>query len=56
MSLLAEVMQAIRFTEEQNRMILENKISNDRLAEMFKRPKRQIQRQRALLRKLEESK
>lgn len=54
MSVLAEVMQAIRFTEDQNRLILENKISNDRLAEMFKRPKRQIQRQRALLRKVEE--
>lgn len=55
MSILAEVMQALRFTEEQNRLILENKTSNDRLAEMFRRPKRQIQRQRALLRKLEES-
>lgn len=54
MSLLAQVMEAIRFTAEQNAIILEGKISADRMAIMFKRPKRQIQRQRALLKSLEE--
>lgn len=53
MSVLAEVMQAIRFTEEQNKMILSGKVSADRMAILFNRPKRQIQRQRALLKKLE---
>lgn len=54
MSLLAQVMEAVRFTEEQNTIILEGKVSADRMAIMFNRPKRQIQRQRALLKKLEE--
>lgn len=54
MSLYAQVMEAVRFTEEQNAMILSGKISADRMAIMFNRPKRQIQRQRALLKKLEE--
>lgn len=54
MSLLASVMESLRFTEEQNQMILSGKISADRMAIMFNRPKRQIQRQRALLKKLEE--
>lgn len=54
MSVLAQVMESVRFTTEQNEIILEGKISADRMAIMFKRPKRQIQRQRALLKKLEE--
>lgn len=54
MSLIAQVMEAVRFTAEQNAIILEGKISADRMAIMFNRPKRQIQRQRALLKKLEE--
>lgn len=53
MSLKAEVMQSIRFTEEQNRMILDAKLTNWQLAERFGRCIRQIQRQRALLKKLE---
>jgi hypothetical protein len=54
MSVLAQVMESVRFTEEQNKMILSGKISADRMAIMFNRPKRQIQRQRALLKKLED--
>ncbi|MNG11675.1 hypothetical protein D3C84_952280 [compost metagenome] len=53
MSVLAQVMESVRFTEAQNKMILSGKISADRMAIMFNRPKRQIQRQRALLKKLE---
>lgn len=53
MSVFAEVMESVRFTEEQNQMILSGKVSADKMAEIFKRPKRQIQRQRALLKKLE---
>lgn len=56
MSLVAAVMQSLRFTEKQNEIILSGKISADRMALMFKRPKRQIQRQRALLKKLEQEK
>lgn len=54
MSVLAQVMESVRFTESQNQIILSGKISADRMAIMFNRPKRQIQRQRALLKKLEE--
>lgn len=54
MSVLAQVMESVRFTEDQNKMILSGKISADRMAIMFNRPKRQIQRQRALLKKLED--
>jgi hypothetical protein len=52
MSLLAQVMEAVRFTEAQNQLILAGNIDTDRLALMFKRPKRQIQRQRALLKQI----
>jgi hypothetical protein len=54
MSVLAQVMESVRFTEEQNQIILSGKVSADRMAIMFKRPKRQIQRQRALLKRLED--
>lgn len=54
MSVLAQVMESVRFTEEQNKIILSGKVSADRMAIMFNRPKRQIQRQRALLKKLED--
>ena len=54
MSVLAQVMESVRFTEDQNQMILSGKVSADRMAIMFNRPKRQIQRQRALLKKLED--
>lgn len=53
MSVLAQTMQALRFTEEQNRLILESNLSNGQLAERLGRCVRQIQRQRALLKKLE---
>jgi hypothetical protein len=54
MSLLAETMEALRFTEEQNRMILESGYSSEKLARLFKRPVRAIQRQRAYLKRLQE--
>ena len=54
MSVLAQVMESVRFTEEQNQIILSGKVSADRMAIMFNRPKRQIQRQRALLKRLED--
>ena len=54
MSVLAQVMESVRFTEDQNQIILSGKVSADRMAIMFNRPKRQIQRQRALLKKLED--
>lgn len=53
MSLKAQVMEALRFTEDQNQLILSGTVSTDRMAIMFRRPKRQIQRQRALLKKIE---
>ena len=53
MSLLAQVMEAVRFTPTQNEMILSGNVSADKMAELFKRPKRQIQRQRALLKQIE---
>ena len=53
MSLLAQTMQSLRFTEDQNRLILESNLSNGQLSERFGRCVRQIQRQRALLKKLE---
>ena len=53
MSLLAQTMKSLRFTEDQNRLILESNLSNGQLAERFGRCVRQIQRQRALLKKLE---
>lgn len=53
MSLLAETMEALKFTEEQNRQILDGGLSNTALARLFKRPVRQIQRQRAYLRRLQ---
>jgi len=49
MSLLAATMEALKFTEDQNRMILERKLTNAALAERFGKSVRQIQRQRAFL-------
>lgn len=54
MSLLAETMEALRFTEEQNRIILEGGFCSAVLARRFKRPVRAIQRQRAYLKRLQE--
>lgn len=53
MSLIAQTMQSLRFTEEQNKLILESNLSNGQLSQRFGRCVRQIQRQRALLKKLE---
>lgn len=49
MSLLAETMEALKFTEAQNRMILAAHLSNAVLAARFRKSVRQIQRQRAFL-------
>lgn len=49
MSLLAAVHHAMRFTEAQNKMILDGKLSNKQLAERCGVCIRQIQRQRAFL-------
>lgn len=49
MSLLAAIMEASKFTDDQNRMILERKLPNAVLAERFGKSVRQIQRQRAFL-------
>jgi hypothetical protein len=54
MSLLAETMEALKFTDEQNRLIMDRNLSNGQLAERFGKCVRQIQRQRALLKKLKE--
>jgi hypothetical protein len=51
MSLLAETMEALRFTDEQNHLILHGGLSNTMLSKYLKRPVRQIQRQRALLKR-----
>lgn len=55
MSLIAETMEALKFTEEQNRLILSRNLSNGQLALRFGTCVRQIQRQRALLKKLEKA-
>lgn len=49
MSLLAETMEALKYTEEQNKMILSGNLKNASLAERFGKSIRQIQRQRAFL-------
>lgn len=54
MSVLAETMEALKFTDEQNRLIMNRNLSNGQLAERFGKCVRQIQRQRALLKKLKE--
>ena len=54
MSLLAETMDALRFTEEQNHLILYGGLRNEVLAKRFNRPLRSIQRQRAYLKRLQE--
>jgi hypothetical protein len=48
-SFLAEVMEAVRYTEAQNRMIIDGHKTNETLAMEFGRTVRQIQRQRKLL-------
>ena len=52
MSFFAEVMQAARFTTEQNNMILAGNLSTPELARICGRGVRAIQRQRALLKQI----
>lgn len=49
MSLLAETMEALKYTESQNKLILAGNLKNEVLAERFGKSIRQIQRQRAFL-------
>lgn len=49
MSLLAETMEALKFTEDQNKLILSGTLTNAVLAKRFGKCVRQIQRQRAFL-------
>lgn len=49
MSLLAETMESLKFTEAQNKLILAGNLPNAVLAERFGRSKRQVQRQRKFL-------
>ncbi len=55
MSLLAETMETLKYTEAQNKMILDIALTNSVLAERFGKSVRQIQRQRAFLRKAQEA-
>ena len=52
MSLLAQVMSTLRFTEAQNKMILARNLSNEALARRFGVSVRQIQRQRKFLKEM----
>lgn len=54
MSLLASTMEALKYTDNQNKLIMSRNLSNAQLAERFGKSIRQIQRQRALLRKMKE--
>ena len=49
MSLLAETMEALKYTEAQNKLILSGNLKNEVLAERLGKSIRQIQRQRAFL-------
>ena len=53
MSLLAEVMEEVRYTEAQNQQIIRSHKTNETLAREFGKSVRQIQRQRKLLMDLE---
>lgn len=53
MSLLAEVMEAIRYTEAQNQILLSRKVPLDRLAKAWGKSVRRLERQRKLLIELE---
>lgn len=54
MSAYAEIMQAARFTTEQNALILAGNLSTPELARICKRGVRAIQRQRALLKRIQQ--
>lgn len=49
MSLLAETMETLKYTEAQNKLILAGNLPNHVLAERFGKSVRQIQRQRKFL-------
>lgn len=49
MSLLAETMETLKYTEAQNTLILAGNLPNALLAERFGKSVRQIQRQHAFL-------
>ena len=51
-----EIVVSPKFTEDQNRLIMNRNLSNGQLAERFGKCVRQIQRQRAFLKKLETEK
>lgn len=53
MSLLAETMETLKYTEAQNKLILAGNLPNPVLAERFGKSVRQIQRQRKFLKSLE---
>lgn len=53
MSAYAEIMQAARFTTAQNEMILAGNLSTPELARVCGRGIRAIQRQRALLKRIQ---
>ena len=55
MSLLAETMETLKYTEAQNKLILAGNLPNPVLARRFGKSIRQIQRQRAFLRKAQEA-
>jgi len=55
MSVLAETMEALKFTDAQNKLIMDRNLSNGQLAQRFGKCVRQIQRQRALLKKMKEA-
>lgn len=52
MSLLAETMKILKYTEAQNKLILAGNLSNVLLAERFGKSVREIQRQRAFLKQV----
>lgn len=51
MSLLAATMETLKYTEAQNKLILAANLPNAVLAERFGKSVRQIQRQRAFLKR-----
>lgn len=53
MSLLAETMETLKYTEAQNKLILAANLPNPVLARRFGKSVRQIQRQRKFLKSLE---
>jgi hypothetical protein len=54
MSAYAEIMQAARFTEEQNKLIMSGNHNTPELARICKRGVRAIQRQRSMLKRIQQ--